>query len=928
MRNLLLVFFFMVLSFNLYSQITSAQTGDWSDPNTWVGGVVPGATNDVIIATDHVVAVDVATAECNGISFGALTSKLNMSTATSVLSVYGDFNPFSTSHIPFSNWVDGAVLRFTGDEAVQTITNIRNSNTVTEMAFFKSIVVDKSAGKVTLSGSSDSKFNLSNSLEVINGVFELPSAYDINGRSFNGTNEAYPTITVYSGGTFEMIGGASQICARAVPLTLNKIGKLTVYGNVLLTTTSSNKINFDNVDIESGGILTIKTGWTTGYFNPGAITIKNGGTLYNLTTTNVWDATASVDLQTGGTFRTSSSTTPLPTTFTNNGTFRYSRSAADGSQTILDMDYHRLEISFQGDGTGLKTWTLGDNRTIGDSLEINNSANFQITAATPQTLTVNGTLRLTSGSFDNSDANVILRMGNEALISRATGTLSAEPTYAGVVDVRYTSSVSQVTTGNELPTTALELRDLTIYASAGVILGSDVRVNRNLTLSVGEFDNNGSLDDKSFVMADGSTIRRATGTLTVTPILIDKVNLEYISTVSPVTTGPEVPTNPASLTNVTITSDQGITLGMDMYVNGAMTLTGSSLTTTDANSVILGSTATLTENPGITVIGEVKTTRDVAQSVNNTFGGIGLEINAAGDAPGSTDVIRTTGKIPTGDGNEGIKRWFDITPNTNTGLNATMVFHYDEAELNGITETNLGLFKSDDGGATWLGQGGTVDDGANNVTLAGVDGFSRWTLGDNTAPLPVELTNFAAGVQGQSVLLKWTTAQEINSFKFEIERKTENTNWNKIGEIMANGNSSVATNYSFQDNNLNTGEYSYRLKMIDIDGTFSYSQVVNSVIEIPVEYQILQNYPNPFNPSTRIDYTLKSDACVRVELYSIIGERIAVLVNENQSAGYWTFNLDAAKYKLASGIYLVRFNANDLNSSENYSKVIKLTLNK
>ena len=93
--------------------------------------------------------------------------------------------------------------------------------------------------------------------------------------------------------------------------------------------------------------------------------------------------------------------------------------------------------------------------------------------------------------------------------------------------------------------------------------------------------------------------------------------------------------------------------------------------------------------------------------------------------------MRVTSEAQSINGTMGIERYFDITPDVNSGLNATMVFHYDESELNGLGENALTLYSSEDG-INWVLRGGTVDALANTVTLSGIDSFSRWTLG----PMP------------------------------------------------------------------------------------------------------------------------------------------------------------------------------------------------
>ena len=436
----------------------------------------------------------------------------------------------------------------------------------------------------------------------------------------------------------------------------------------------------------------------------------------------------------GGTFNTKSSTTNLPPVFTNDGTFRYSRSALDGSQTILDRDYHRLEISFAGDGSGSKVWTLAANRVIADSLEINNSAKFQIIASSPQTLTVNGTLRLTSGSLNNSDANVTLRLADEAEISRATGQITNAPTFLGNINLRYTSSVASVTTGPEFPTTNI-LNDLSIFSSDQVVtLDVNATVKRTLTLSTGELDNDGASNDKIFSLADGASIRRAIGTLSAVPVFGNTVNVNYISTVSAINTNKELPTSTTTLKDLTISGTEGVTLSSDVTANGIVSLTGSSLFTSD-KTLILNQTAQLDESHGFLVNGKVSVTRTLSTGVNEAFSGIGIEINANGSAPGLTSVLRKTGDSAT---NFGIKRHYQITPANNSGLNANFKMNYLEFELDTIPESDLALFESADNGNTWVKKGGTVDIVNNNVSLVGVNSFALWSLNDKDYPTSIE----------------------------------------------------------------------------------------------------------------------------------------------------------------------------------------------
>lgn len=111
-------------------------------------------------------------------------------------------------------------------------------------------------------------------------------------------------------------------------------------------------------------------------------------------------------------------------------------------------------------------------------------------------------------------------------------------------------------------------------------------------------------------------------------------------------------------------------------------------------------------------------------------------------------------------------------------------------------------------------------------------------------------------------------------------------------------------NYSFVDKVSNSGQYTYRLKQIDFDGTFSYSPEVMVDVTAPLEFSLSQNYPNPFNPVTVIKYTIPTDSKVLLTIYNTLGEKVATLVNEMQKAGRYEVEFNASKY--SSGVYFYR----------------------
>ena len=175
-----------------------------------------------------------------------------------------------------------------------------------------------------------------------------------------------------------------------------------------------------------------------------------------------------------------------------------------------------------------------------------------------------------------------------------------------------------------------------------------------------------------------------------------------------------------------------------------------------------------------------------------------------------------------------------------------------------------------------------------------------------TECIPVEFTSFTATVDSSDVILNWSTATELNSKGFEILRSTQidYNNWKKIGLVSGFGTTTEMHNYSFTDKSLQSGKYQYRLKQIDLDGSFQYSQTIKAIVEAPTKFKLAQNYPNPFNPSTSIKYAISSRQFVSLKVYDVLGNEVATLVNEIKKPGYYEVNFNASN--LASGVYFYR----------------------
>ena len=172
--------------------------------------------------------------------------------------------------------------------------------------------------------------------------------------------------------------------------------------------------------------------------------------------------------------------------------------------------------------------------------------------------------------------------------------------------------------------------------------------------------------------------------------------------------------------------------------------------------------------------------------------------------------------------------------------------------------------------------------------------------------VPVELTSFTGNVNnlGQ-VLLNWETASELNNQGFEIERRTESSEFRTIGFVEGNGTTTEPRSYNYLDKTVEQGINYYRLKQVDFDGTYSYSDEVEvDVTAAPLTFDLAQNYPNPFNPSTNIKFSVPESGNVKLSVYNLVGEEVAVLVNGFSQAGFFEVTFDASN--LSSGVYLYK----------------------
>lgn len=227
----------------------------------------------------------------------------------------------------------------------------------------------------------------------------------------------------------------------------------------------------------------------------------------------------------------------------------------------------------------------------------------------------------------------------------------------------------------------------------------------------------------------------------------------------------------------------------------------------------------------------------------------------------------------------------------------------DGAEPAPTLSTGAGDSDADSLYCVSLRQGGS----AYSLSLDGIRVSNTWML----SSLPVELSLFTARYNGSVVRLRWRTETEINNYGFELERSNktggQEDEWKKIAFIDGSGNSNTPHMYMYEDENIPAGNYRYRLKEIDNDGAFRYSEIVSVRVGTSLKMMLYQNYPNPFNPSTRINYTLARSGRAELKVYDLLGREAAVLFQGVKHAGSYSVEFNSKRlikhFTAAAGIY-------------------------
>ena len=304
-----------------------------------------------------------------------------------------------------------------------------------------------------------------------------------------------------------------------------------------------------------------------------------------------------------------------------------------------------------------------------------------------------------------------------------------------------------------------------------------------------------------------------------------------------------------------------------------------------------------------------------------------LYTGSSNDATTLHDIAFTDPNNGIAVGNTMMEPWLVIYKTTDGGttwdwissdfgsLNSVFLFNADEGIAvggNRVVINQSTIIRTSDGWSSWEDQISGTTNSLSDVYF--IDDLNGWIVGDNgtilhttNGGLPVELTSLTASSNGKEVILSWSTATELNNHGFEVQRSTEGTEFFTVGFVNGHGTTTEQHNYSYEDRNLNNGKYYYRLKQVDYDGSYEYSDVVEVEWRTFNSYLLEQNYPNPFNPSTTIGFGVQEKLNVKITILNSIGEEVAVAMNEEREPGFHQVEFNAAN--LPSGVYFYQLKA-------------------
>ncbi|MBI1835832.1 MAG: fibronectin type III domain-containing protein [Flavobacteriia bacterium] len=755
---------------------TSTATGNWGTSATWSCGTVPTAGDNVVIANGHTVTIDVTSSVCYSLTVGQGTS---------------------------------GILKFDG--TARTLT-VGSNVTVASGGTFQANSTGSQTGHLVAVGG-----NYTN----------------------NGTTDFYVTST--RAATLKFTGSSNATFSgtgATTDLYLMTIDKGTSSSSILELTTSNFTIKGSTSSTTgfltlTNGMLKVSGSFTGSHYVFTAANYSIGSTAgFWLNNSNFTVTAQAGMLSLYGNLKISAGTYNIGTTtdhdlgFYGGGNFEITGGTINVAESVFPYTSSTYYYTQSGGTVNVCTGAANPYSGAG-SLHLDSYCNFNMSGGTivirnPSTVATassaydyynfSGTRTITGGTVQFGDASTV-----------GTKSYKISGGYFPGLTINNTSGNHTVILST-LSSTAPTIEFATILANnttldAGNTYSCDALFNGNITIGTGAV-----LNQKNAIhtikgnFANDGTFTTTTGTL----IFLGSSN-QSISGGST-----------SSFYNLTNSNTStGITLSSDIVVTNILAMSGATADIfLNGKNISLSSTGTLTGESntdriyGIT--GSITTTRNINAPSALNVAGLGLTLTSIANL-GSTTITRTHREY-SNSAFTSILRNYQISPTTNSGLDATINVDYFDNELNGQggSEADFVLWRSTDAGTTWTNRNGTENQPSNSISLGSIDAFSLWTVAPPiSAPLPITLLTFEAFSKNDDVAILWKTATEYNNDKFIVERSLDGKHFEQVGVESGAGFSIHTKSYSMIDKNYHKGVNYYRLNQVDFDGKNTYSQIVS-----------------------------------------------------------------------------------------------------
>ncbi len=391
------------------------------------------------------------------------------------------------------------------------------------------------------------------------------------------------------------------------------------------------------------------------------------------------------------------------------------------------------------------------------------------------------------------------------------------------------------------------------------------------------------------------------------------------------------PTNiPAiALNRLLIDNSAGITLTNDLQLNGPLVLTNGNITLGSAH-LMLAANASISGGGASSFI-VTDGAGELRQAGVGSGGRSGAVLFPVGPAGGSYTPLQLTNSSSQDEfrvrvrsevldgGTTGSALSMDVVGLTwhlseasPGGSNATITFQWDTGnELTSFDRSACYVAHHD--GADWVplqSIGPATGSPPYQRSVSGVTSFSPFAIGDGESPLPVSYRTLSADVLGDAVYLRWETEHELNSSGFDVERaSSESNDWITMSFIPSAAAPGAGTAYEYLDRPPAPGDWRYRLRQIDMDGSVEYSQVLNVHFDaFPTGLAIESVYPNPMHSSSSdaaLSFTAAVAGQATVALHDMLGRKIASVFNGTVGASQrYIVRFDASAF--SPGTYIVR----------------------